>query len=881
MRKPPPRRRCAALACLLLCPALLLASCRPESPVSGESDGSGDNSQAAPAREYRTLENAALYQTEPDGTPRIMPTSLESEDTPIAVYNAVQFGAKGDGVTDDTVAIHKAMMAALEDGGGTVFLPAGTYSCQYALTIPRGVTLRGEWAPPGQDAAQGTLLLCGYGEEEKDQAFITMKEPSGLKNLAVYYPNQDFRDPVAYTPTIHCAGRSAAVENVTLYNPYIGIQIGDSDNELHHIRNVYITPLYRGITIDKTTDVGRIQDLHIGASYYAECGFAGAPASSAEQEALRALLKKQADGIVIGRSDWQYMAYVDIRDMNRGIVLQKSTTGSNGQLYGFHFADCGTAWQVNEIYDYGWAAANGTITGCGTGFAFADTFRQAVVISDVAFADTALPVSCKGFGQVSLANARFEGWDPDGCAIAATRGAIVVQNSAFLDAAVPIQATGATSLGLAGCTFADGSGMQTPALCYQEEQQAEIPAVRERTPSYPYKIYGRLYNVLDFGAVNDGLAECAAAFQRALDQAAADGGGVVYVPAGEYRLSETVTIPSGVELRGSMDVEYHSASTGSMLSCTMAPGTSAPLIAMQADSSLRGLTFCYPEQTFPSPAAYGFTIRGQGDALRIKDVTFINSYNGIDLQTHRCDGFFISYAAGCFIRTGIQVGGGSAGGVIENCQFNPHYWMRTPAKIDKPVENTGSFQHFVRSLTCFAVGDAPGITLFDNFSFTGYIGLRFFAEEGRGAGGLVIGHGADSTATGVQVENAGELTFLNTQLVNLNNEEPGAFLRISGGESLRFVNTLLWGTSEQGIQISGGDTALHQTTVFPFGGAIPAVATVSGGIARFSALRYENADAAFAQTGGTLDAWFPLSKDGRILLPGADRQAVRWGLKTP
>ena len=37
------------------------------------------------------------------------------------------FGAKGDGVTDDTTAIHNAIMAAHNAGGGVVFLPAGTY----------------------------------------------------------------------------------------------------------------------------------------------------------------------------------------------------------------------------------------------------------------------------------------------------------------------------------------------------------------------------------------------------------------------------------------------------------------------------------------------------------------------------------------------------------------------------------------------------------------------------------------------------------------------------------------------------------------------------------------------------------------------------------
>ncbi len=44
-------------------------------------------------------------------------------------YNVRDYGAKGDGKTLDHIAINKAIDACVVDGGGQVFLPAGTYLC--------------------------------------------------------------------------------------------------------------------------------------------------------------------------------------------------------------------------------------------------------------------------------------------------------------------------------------------------------------------------------------------------------------------------------------------------------------------------------------------------------------------------------------------------------------------------------------------------------------------------------------------------------------------------------------------------------------------------------------------------------------------------------
>jgi hypothetical protein len=76
--------------------------------------------------------------------------SWNRERGPSDGVNVKWFGAKGDGVTDDRVAIKAAIDAVNTIGGGVVFFPTGTYVTSQDtpsadwVTIPSGVTLKGE-----------------------------------------------------------------------------------------------------------------------------------------------------------------------------------------------------------------------------------------------------------------------------------------------------------------------------------------------------------------------------------------------------------------------------------------------------------------------------------------------------------------------------------------------------------------------------------------------------------------------------------------------------------------------------------------------------------------------------------------------------------------
>lgn len=74
-----------------------------------------------------------------------------------ATYNVKDYGAKGDGKQIDSDAINKAIETASANGGGTIFLPAGTY-LSYSIRMKDNITLH-------LDA--GSVLLAAYPGEDR------------------------------------------------------------------------------------------------------------------------------------------------------------------------------------------------------------------------------------------------------------------------------------------------------------------------------------------------------------------------------------------------------------------------------------------------------------------------------------------------------------------------------------------------------------------------------------------------------------------------------------------------------------------------------------------------------------------------------------------
>ena len=244
------------------------------------------------------------------------------EKLPGQAVNAKDFGAAGDGKTDDTKALQSALDAAVEKGP-VCYLPAGHYRLDDSLAVPPGVSLCGaSGGVPHSEHPIGTVLLAYGGKGKADgEPLVTLKSNAVIRNLVIHYPEQTLPDVIPYPWTIRGDGEMCQVLDITITNPYQAIDFGTNWNELHIIRNVFACPLKIGVYIDQCTDIGRIENVHFNPNFWTRMALSPKyPGGD-----IKAYLGKNLIGFKIGKTDWEYIS-------NCFVIFPK---------VGFHFDDFG------------------------------------------------------------------------------------------------------------------------------------------------------------------------------------------------------------------------------------------------------------------------------------------------------------------------------------------------------------------------------------------------------------------------------------------------------------------------------------------------------------------------------------------------------------
>lgn len=279
-----------------------------------------------------------------------------------ADYDVRDFGAVGDGSTDDSTAFQAAIDEAHLAGGGFVVVPGSTqgYVLAKPLLVRPHVTLKGFHAGP---ADAHILALCDANLDAKTPAplspvpggllirqdqypAITLAHNSGIMGLTFAYPDQvpysgakirvypplmqvkgfghDVQVPgVPRTHGIQAdgplSGRSVAIRDVGAINAYHILALVGDNPTLRQVAQITVNglwgyPLSVGLSIQNSLDTIALHNIQFRPSFFAD---------ACEQ------ITKSSIGFAIGKSDGLVMSDVLVFGLAVG-VLHRCTEGSMG-----------------------------------------------------------------------------------------------------------------------------------------------------------------------------------------------------------------------------------------------------------------------------------------------------------------------------------------------------------------------------------------------------------------------------------------------------------------------------------------------------------------------------------------------------------------------
>ncbi|MCD6366746.1 MAG: T9SS type A sorting domain-containing protein, partial [Bacteroidales bacterium] len=617
-------------------------------------------------------------------------------------------------------------------------------------------------------------------------AFITLRGSARLDGVSIWYPEQSASSIVPYPPTIlnerNSDGRYpkhlSQVNCVNLINSYFGINIGTINTALPVIGHIYGSPLKVGIRIDGCSDVSRLMDIHFTPKYWA---WSGMPNSPAENGAHAAFMLAEGIGIDYLRSDNGFNGFWEIAGYNKGMVMSQHYSG--GPFYNIDIQKCVDGLTLKELNQVPACFSNSIFEGSDAALVL-DYLTGSAQFFNSDFRSESATVKDGENGANTTSQVSFHSCNFN--ATANLSGLITnITNSKFnFEGEHIVLGPKCKNAVLADNTY-QGIKKITDRMSnsgrlfdrdyyktYQEAPDFEYVPFIKRQPTRNQLYLANNYSGITSG---DGVDD-APGIQAVLTKAGNEGGGIVFLAAGEYDIKSPINIPDNVELRGVLDNPHHSRllvnknlehefGTYFLMNHNIGNETGASII-LNSNSGVRGISAYYPGQTIYATGVaikYPWLFRVAGDNAYIKNVTAVNPYQLIDNASFKTDSFYVENIFGYPLTNGIRVGSGSTNCMLRNVHYNNTSLGQTYYPNNDEKEEEWTHEH----LELFKFGDTKNLEMLFCFGRQCKYGVVLDNENGTGPNGISIGFGVEDIPKGatLKVDANNGFQFVNTSLL--------------------------------------------------------------------------------------------------------------------
>ena len=290
-------------------------------------------------------------------------------------------------------------------------------------------------------------------------------------------------------------------------------------------------------------------------------------------------------------------------------------------------------------------------------------------------------------------------------------------------------------------------------------------------------------NLFLFEGTNNGSKDVSAALQSMLDEAGKTGG-IVYLPAGVYRLDSAIDVPAGVELRGasaSPNRDTGSTAGGTVLMAKCLVGEnygpdSKALITLGPKAGLSGVRIVFPDNgpkvdssEILTALRTAYAVRGTGEGVYLLNCCICAAGYGVDFSG--CDNHYIKKLSSlCYFNTMLL---GGKNGVVEGCLQNGTVLTRKNSNMSSFVSSRWLndegqiwavlFDPITRAYNQYIVlTEGEGEVVFNTFI---YGPNSFVTNEGM-EDAVIVSIGADNIGGTLIVSKSGSMDILGAMRYN-------------------------------------------------------------------------------------------------------------------